>query len=152
MDNKEFKKLFGQLAKVSGFSIACGGCYRESSECLFTLYLQKSSYSNYYYLLINICIQGYRGEKYLVNKDTVQGFLYTFAKEAPKEFNEVFRLDNCMEDSIRAQLLKSLFTDFLVPLSDKALTIDGIKELIKSGVLIMLPHHKEELNRMGIDI
>ena len=152
MDNKEFKKLFGQLAKANGFSLAFGGCYKESSECLFTAYPQKSSYGNYYQLNTNICIQGYYNKTYIKDKDTIQRLVGVFNTNVPNQFKDVFRLDNLMEDSMRTELLKSLFTDFLVPLSDKALTINGIKELIKSGELIMFPDHKVELNRMGIDI
>jgi len=59
MDNKEFKKVFGDIAKVNGFDRAFGGWFKESSECILVLELQKSNYGDYYYLNIKIFCPGH---------------------------------------------------------------------------------------------
>lgn len=58
VNSKEFKSLFGSIAKENGFLQAFGGWYKESSECIAILELQKSKYGDYYMLNIKIFIQG----------------------------------------------------------------------------------------------
>jgi len=44
MNNKEFKKLFGEIAKSSRFESAFGGRFKDSAESVIVLDLQKSNY------------------------------------------------------------------------------------------------------------
>ncbi len=50
MNSKEFKSLFGKIAKENDFLQAFGGWYKESPECIAILELQKSKYGDYYML------------------------------------------------------------------------------------------------------
>jgi hypothetical protein len=54
MNSKEFKNVFGELAKINGFLKAFGGWFKESTECIAILELQKSSFGDNYYLNIKI--------------------------------------------------------------------------------------------------
>ena len=59
MDNTEFKKQFGEIAKASRFDRAFGGWFKESNETIIVLELQKSNFGNYYQLNIKVFIQGF---------------------------------------------------------------------------------------------
>ena len=144
MESKEFKKLFDVLARNYGFEPAFGGWFKESSECIVVLDLQKSNYGNYYELNIKTYIQGAFGMNYSQCKDLVKKDIGDIFTRQPKEYNDVLNLDAPFEYSIREQKLRELFSDFIVPDTDKTLTRTGIKELAKSGVFL-LPAIKKEL-------
>jgi hypothetical protein len=46
MDSTEFKKFFGEIAKKYHFTPSFGGWFRETSECVAVLQLQKSNYGS----------------------------------------------------------------------------------------------------------
>ena len=56
MKNDEFKKLFDEVAKNYRFECAFSGWFKESDECILALGLQKSNFSNIYYLNIKTYI------------------------------------------------------------------------------------------------
>jgi len=68
MDNKEFKVLFGIIAKENSFERAFGGWFKESPECIAVLDLQKSNYGNYYQLMFKVYVQGMFGNVYIKSK------------------------------------------------------------------------------------
>ena len=146
MNSKEFKNtVFDIVAKSNGFENAFGGWFKESSECIAVLELQKSNYGDYYELNIKIYIQGVFGNKYkkckeLVKQDTGDIFI-----RAPKTFKDVFDFDKTVDDSLRKDQLSLLFQEFIVPYTDKALSLTGIKQLSMHGDIFLLPAIKEEL-------
>lgn len=72
MDSKEFKKLFGEVAKSNGFERAFGGWFKDSVESIVVLDLQKSNFGDYYEMNIKIYVQGIFGNSYSKNKDLVK--------------------------------------------------------------------------------
>ena len=64
MESKEFKNVFEKVAKANNFEKAFGGWFKESTECIVILCLQKSNFGDYYELNIKIFIQGMFGNKY----------------------------------------------------------------------------------------
>ncbi len=146
MENKNFKKLFDEIAKKSGFEAAFGGWFKESPECIVALYLQKSNFGNYYELNIKTFIQGLFGNSYTKSKDLKYATSAIFTRQ-PKEYNDVLDLENPMEIETRRDRLEKLFNDFIVPDTNQTLSRAGIIELARNGVFI-LPAVKKEL---GID-
>ncbi len=145
MDSMEFKIFFDTTAKSKGFEKAYGGWFKESSECIVILYLQKSNFGDYYELNIKVFIQGMFGKKYTKNKDLVKKEIGNIFTRQPNQFRDVFDFDIAIEDSIRKQRLEILFNEFIVPYTDKTLTKNGIKECAKRGELSLLPAVKLEL-------
>jgi len=84
-------------------------------------------YSNLYYLNIKIFIKGAFSDEYeerelkmhkrLVKTDG--GHLF---RREPKEFSPALNLENDLIENDRSDILSKLFTDFLVPFSDRAST------------------------------
>lgn len=72
MNSKEFKGVFGDIAKNYGFESAFGGWFRDGNESIIVLDLQKSNYGDYYELNIKIYVQGMFGNNYFRNKDLVK--------------------------------------------------------------------------------
>ena len=93
MDNKDFKKEFCTTAKKYGFRTAFGCCYKESSECLFVLELQKSNYSNLYYLNLKTYIQGVFGIRYTIHKDYLKKDMGDIFNRQPPEYSSIFDLE-----------------------------------------------------------
>ena len=145
MDSKEFKKMFGELAKANEFKSAFGGWYKESTECIAVLELQKSNFGDYYQLLIKVFIQGAFESTYAPNKGLLKSSMgHITANETP-EYKAVLDFDEPMEDNIRKERLEELFTNHIVPFTNRALSKAGIRELANKGEVFLLPAVKEEL-------
>ncbi|SMC48683.1 DUF4304 domain-containing protein [Moheibacter sediminis] len=145
MDSKEFKKLFGEVAKSNGFESAFGGWFKDSAESIVVLDLQKSNFGDYYEMNIKIFIQGMFGNSYSRSKDLVKRDIGNIFTRQPPEYKSVFDFDEPMDDEKRKEKLEQLFSKFIVPFSDKALSKSGIRELAEKGEITLLPAVKEEL-------
>lgn len=148
MDNKEFKKTFCTIAKQYGFKTAFGCCYKESSECLFVMELQKSNYSNLYYLNLKTYIQGTFGQKYIVHKDYLKKDMGNVFNRQPSQYSSIFDLETEMSDEDRFENLNVCFNDFIIPYSEKNLSVSGVRELAKSNELKLISTVKDELDRL----
>ena len=146
MNNKEFKNLFNKLAKQYGFKAISNNWFRESDECIVGINLQKSYYCNLYYLNINIFVHGIFGNHDIKEKDLMIKGTNSFSERSPKEYDDVFSLEMQMDDKERTQRLESFFAEYLGPLVEKALTRNGIKELVHANQISVFPSAKEELN------
>jgi len=148
MDNKEFKKFFSEMGKIYGFKPAYGIFYIESTECLFVLELQKSNFSNLYYLNMKIFIQGYFGRTYSKDKETLKKHYGSVYTRLPDIYLYIFDLESDIPDTKRVEKMDNLFKEFIVPFSKKALFLRGIKELINENKLDLIPTELEELERL----
>lgn len=147
MDNKIFKKIFSIIAKKNGFESSSGGWFKESEECIFTIQLIRSNFGNYYMVEFKTYIQGAFDSRYVKSKSLLKDIGHVFRGE-PKEFEAALNLEQKMGDEERTQKLESLFQDFIVPFSEKALTKLGINELAEKGEIYLLPAVKEELEKL----
>ena len=145
MDSKEFKALFADIAKLNDFQKAFGGWYKESSECIVVIDLQKSNFGDYYEMNIKIYIQGMFGQNYSISKDLVKKDIGDVFRRQPQEYNSVFDFDKPIDDRMRHDNLKRLFSEFIVPFTNKALSMSGIKELATKEEIFLLPVVKEKL-------
>ena len=139
MESKEFKKVFEKVAKANNFEKAFGGWFKESTECIVVLCLQKSNFGDYYELNIKIFIQGMFGNKYTRSKDLVKKNVGDVFTRQPSDYSNVLDFD------ISIEKLESLFREFIVPFTDLALSRLGLRELAKEGKIFLLPAVKEGL-------
>ncbi|HWZ03837.1 MAG TPA: DUF4304 domain-containing protein [Mucilaginibacter sp.] len=145
MKSNEFKKLFGEIVKANGFERAFGGWFKESEECIIVLDLQKSNYGDYYQLMTKIYVQGVFGNKYSRSKELVKRNGGNIFRGEPPQYKDVFDFDTLIDDDRRKQRLEELFSEFMNPFIDKALSKSGIKELADKDQIFLLPAVKEEL-------
>jgi hypothetical protein len=143
MDSKEFKKLFGEVAKSNGFESAFGGWFKDSAESIVVLELQKSSFANSNYLNVKVFIQGAFDRTYTPNKDLIKSSMGHITNQIRDK--EILDFDEPMDDDKRKGKLGQLFSEFIVPFAEKALSKSGIKELADKGEITLLPAVKEEL-------
>jgi hypothetical protein len=143
MDSKEFKKLFGEVAKANGFESAFGGWFKDSAESIVVLELQRSSFANSNYLNVKVFIQGAFDRTYTPNKDLIKSSMGHITNQIRDK--EILDFDEPMDDEKRKEKLEQLFSEFIVPFADKALSKSGIRELAKKGEITLLPAVKEEL-------
>ncbi|MFK8274753.1 DUF4304 domain-containing protein [Capnocytophaga cynodegmi] len=146
MDSKDFKTLFDEIAKTYDFKKAFGGWYKDSSECLAILDLQKSNFSDYYQLNIKIFIQGVFEKTYLPSKDLIKKSMGHVNSGETKDYKDVFDFDKPMKDEIRKERLKELFTKHIVPFTNEALSRAGIRRLAEKGDIFLLSTVREELS------
>jgi hypothetical protein len=145
MKSRDFKELFGKIAIANGFKKAFGGWYKESTECLAVIALQKSNYGNYYQLNIKILIHGVFQDSYTPDRAMMITTGGHIGSSEPKEFRHIFDLDEQIDDKSRHEILKELFFSHIIPFTDSALSREGIKELVGTGVVYLLPSVKKEL-------
>src|SRR5699024_413920 len=105
--------------------------------------LQKSSFSNSYYLNIKVFIQGAFERTYTPNKDLIKSSMGHITSQIRDK--EILDLDEPINDEKRKADLAKLFSDFIVTFTDKALSKSGIRELADKGEITLLPAVKEEL-------
>lgn len=146
MGSKEFKDLFTQTSEKYGFTIDLGGWLKESRECIIVLVLQKSNFGNYYEFIIKIFVQGLFERTYAKNKDLVKKDVGHIRIGEPNEYRDVFDLENAMDDLSRKEKLNKLFSDFVSPFTETALSRSGIKKLADGKKIFLLPAIKEQLN------
>lgn len=150
MESKDLKKVFGNIAKESGFSNKFGGWYRESEKSIVTLSLQKSNYADYFYLNIKIFIHGIFSQKYIIDKYLIKNHLGNIFLRSPKEYDEYFNFENNLIDDERINGIIKIFNDFINPFTQRALTIEGIKALAEEQKIVLLPAVQLELEKMRI--
>ena len=143
MNSKEFKSVFDSVAKINGFVKAFGGWYKESPECLAILELQKSSFSDSYYLNIKFFIQGAFEKTYTPTKDLIKSSMGHVTNQIRDK--AILDFDEPMDDEKRKAQLEKLFREFIVPFTDKALSKSGIRELAEKGEVFLLPAVKQQL-------
>ncbi len=135
------------IAKKNGFESAFGGWFKESEACIFTIQLIRSNFGNYYMVEFKTYIQGAFESRYVKNKSLLRDIGHIFRGE-PKEFETALNLEQKMGDEERTQKLESLFQEFIIPFSEKALTMHGINELAEKGEIYLLPAVKRELEKL----
>ncbi|MBX2897725.1 MAG: DUF4304 domain-containing protein [Cyclobacteriaceae bacterium] len=143
MDSKEFKTIFGEVANANTFKKAFGGWYKESPECIVVLELQKSSFADSYYLNIKIFIQGAFERTYTPSKDLIKSSMGHVTNQIRDK--DILNFDEPMDDDKRKQKLEILFTEFIMPFTDKALSRQGLKELGHQEKISLLPAVKQQL-------
>ena len=148
MESKEFKKAFCEMAKQFGFKTAFGCCYKQSTECLFVLELQKSYYSNLYYLNMKTYIQGTFGKEYTIHKDYLKKDMGNIFSRPTKPYASIFDLEADMSDEARLALLNAFFHDYMSRYAEKNLTVAGIRELAELKELYLIDNVENELNRL----
>ncbi|WP_353151445.1 DUF4304 domain-containing protein [Chryseobacterium sp.] len=148
MESKKFKTVFGEIAKENGFLKTNGGWYKETSECLSILELQKSKFGNYFQLNIKIFIQGVFDRTYKPDKDLIQQSLGHVNGSETENYKEVLNFDNTIEDEVRILKLNELFKNHIVPFTTKTSTRLGIQELESTGKVFILPLVKVELEKL----
>ncbi|MCD0488055.1 DUF4304 domain-containing protein [Pedobacter sp. MC2016-14] len=145
MDSKEFKELFFDTGKKYGLNKKFAGLFIESTECIFVTYLQKSSYGNYYQMIIKIYVQGMFGRTYVSNKELVKTDIGDVQTGEPKEYRRIFDFDVFLDDAERIEKLNRLFEEFILPFAKRSLTKQGLRQLAKNGDISLLPAVEKEL-------
>lgn len=145
MNSKEFLKLFDTIARSNGFEKAFGGWFKDSTECIVLLDLQKSKFGEYFELNIKIFVQGLFGKKYIKGKDLVKKLVGNIFFRPPDDYKRILDIELMMDDNLRHQGLENLFRDFINPITDKTMSKKGLIELESENILYLLPAVKEEL-------
>ncbi len=145
MKSKEFKKVFGDVAKSNGFERSFGGWFKEAEECIVVLDLQKSNFGDYYQLMIKVYVQGMFGNKYSKSKDLVKKEGGDVFRGEPPHYKDVFDFDQPTDDEKRKERLTKLFIEFIIPFTEKALSRQGLKDLAAIGEVFLLPAVKAQL-------
>jgi hypothetical protein len=146
MDNKNFKKIFGEIAKQHSFEPAFGGWFRESGECIVILYLQKSNFGNRYYFYIKTYVHGLFNDHYEKSKSLVINNLYAILWGVPNQYHYLFHLNDPIDDNERTEKIKKVFDEEVVPYINKALTLEGIRQLSQEYPHLLSSAYRKQLN------
>lgn len=146
METKEFKTMFGKIAKSNGFKFLYGGWYKESNDSMVIIYLLRSYYSKFYYFRFKINMRGVFG-RHSISKVDIQSDVANIRVSIPDEYRDVLDLETSLNGNTRKAMLEKLFETYVIPLTDKVLTLEGIEELINKGQLWADTVIKEELDK-----
>lgn len=145
MNLKEFKKKYDIISIKYNFNKSLGIWFKESSESIVILDLQKSNYGNHFDLNIKIIIKGFLNDFHEVSKDLLKKNTGDIFIRQPNLYKDIFDLSNSLNDLKRLEKLEDFFKDFIVPFTEKGLTKRGILKLAADGVIYLLPAVKDEL-------
>ena len=146
METKEFKKMFKEIARRYGFKTIYGGWYKESEDTMVIIHLLHSYYSRLYYFDFKINIRGVFGRN-SISKVDVQSSVANIEISSPVEYWDLFNLETELDADTRRVMLEKLFETYVVPLTNKALSLEGIEELVNAGKISIEPVVKEELDK-----
>ena len=146
MDNKKFKQLFNDVARLYDFEQAYGAWFLES---IVVLELQKSYFGNYYELNIKSFVQGAFGNHYVKSKDLAKKYMGNCFGRQPSEYNDIFDLEEDMEDEYRKERLEYFFKNFLAPLLPKLLSLSDLSKLPEYGDIFIPSAVKNEILRLS---
>ena len=66
----------------------------------------------------------------------------------PNSYLPIFDLEEELTDESRLVLLDACFNNFIIPYSEKNLSVSGIRECAASEVLLLLPAVRDEIDRL----
>ena len=66
----------------------------------------------------------------------------------PNSYLPIFDLEEELTDESRLVLLDACFNDFIIPYSEKNLSVSSIRECAASEVLLLLPAVRDEIDRL----
>jgi hypothetical protein len=148
MMTADFKSVFRQVAVQNDFSFQHNRYWKKSPETVICLELQKSNYSNIYYLNFKIWLQGVFGSKFDPSSELARDTGDVFRGQ-PKDWDKLFDLDQISDKETCRQEMARFFKAFVTPFTEKALTRSGILELANSNEVFLLPAVRAELDRLG---
>lgn len=138
MEPKEYKSVFSKVAKAHGFEYNYSAWFKESDDCIVVLDLQRSNYGPYYQLMIKTYIHFIFGVRYQKSKELVKDTGDTF-RSTPPEYKAFFDLEHVKDEADSTEKLNKVFSEFIVPYTDRALDRKEIIELGKEGMVVVLP-------------
>ena len=125
MTTADFKSVFREVAVQNGFLFQHNRFWKKSSEAVICLELQKSNYSNIYYLNLKIWVQGVFDSKYEPSSELARKPGNVFRRQ-PKDWGKLFDLDQILDKGTCSQEMAGFFKAFVNPFTEKALTRSGI--------------------------
>jgi hypothetical protein len=145
MEARDFKALFGEVAKAHGFTAAHGGWCRDACAALVVLNLQKSNFGNHFDLNIKLFLgrrlQGAAADlKSLVKNEGGDVF-----RRQPTECNRILNLDAPISAEDRRCELDRMFVELVDRITAASATQAGILGLRDEGVLFLLPMAEKRL-------
>lgn len=145
MKSTELKKIIGKILKDNNFVTLNGNWFKESDETIVVLNLQKSNFSDKYYLNIRIFIKGLFCNFSKMDKKWIKNQIGDVFLRAPKEFDYILDMENNIGLEERIEKIQDLFNKFIVPFSSEAFSVAGIKSLYLKSQINLLPAVKEAL-------
>lgn len=134
MDSKKFKKIINEYFISYGLEKKGNYYYQKSEEIIFVVGLQKSSYSNSYYINIGYVIRPLNPNlEYPKDVDGDIRDRFSFKKNGKD--NDLFELENFLDhdDELLTNYLEKNLKEYL----DGTLSIKGLKDfLIKNPMLL----------------
>ena len=147
MESKDLKKVIGEVAKRNCFKLVNSNWVKESEETIMVLNLQKSNFSNKYYLNIRVFIKGLFDKFIKIDKTVLKNDTGDVFRRTPPEFDPVLDLENDIELSLRIEEIEKLFNSFIIPFSYDALSIKGLLDLYRRNQINLLPAVKDALEK-----
>lgn len=144
MDLKEYKSLFGHIAESYGFENCFGGWVNVTDDRIMVMTLQNSNYGGCFDLNVKFYIQGLESRDHTIDKNLIQNEVGDVFRRQPEEHHNSLKYEELKVQQAEKLILK-LFEDFVAPLANKTVAIQGIVDCFNEKELYLLPAIKEKL-------
>ena len=127
METKEFKKLLKSTFELHGFARSGNHFYKDSEEIIGIIGLQKSNFSNGYYINVGYFIKQLKSSDNIprdVDAHVSARFLNNFGEAS----GDVFELD-LLDDNSKEKLVKCI-DDNVCSFFDNVTSINALKDLL----------------------
>lgn len=145
MEKKEFKRTFNDCLLSNGFYKKGKYYYKESLEVICSLGLQKSYYSNSYYINLGIIIKEVNNKQELFS-DVDGDIRYRFYSNFSDKNDDLFDLDIISDSGTIISILKSNIDEIVNP----SLNIISLKELLKNKPFLLFQTNIKAKQYLGI--
>lgn len=139
MNTREFKALFGDVAKAHGFAAAHGGWYQRLPAIVLILDLQRSNFGKYFELNLKFFVDGVSSQEAQVSKQRIKRESGDVFVRPPKGYRQAFDLESALTPTERKAAVESMFSNYIAKIAAECISPVGLLRLRDAGVVFLLP-------------
>lgn len=146
MELKEFKKIINDYFLLNGFSKEGNYYYKESDEVVCALRLQKSKYSNCFYLNVGIVIKEINPNMELP-RDVDGDIRFRFCFEFDKNKVQCLSIEKVRNSADIISSLKKNILELIIP----SLNVDGIRKILDDKPVLLYQTNLRAKQHLGFE-
>ncbi len=143
IDKKKLKQQFADKLNPANFKLKSNAWYKENEENTIVVELQKSNYSESYFLNIAVWLKALGDNQFPKERFChIRMRADSYFTDSGAEIADTLDFSETELDSEKSASIDRLLLEKVLPLSDKLSSIEGLKELYKKGELGNVFLHK----------
>jgi hypothetical protein len=134
IDKKKLKKQFSDKLKTANFKLKSNAWYKENKENIIVVELQKSNYSESYFLNIAVWLKALGEDQFPKERYChIRMRADSYFTDSGAEIDDTLDFSETELDAEKSASIDRLLLEKVLPLSDKLSSIEGLKVLYRNG-------------------